>query len=82
MADKLCQNRLKTTIVANPTTTQFGTRGVRGRSTRFFLKFVTKPIEIGFLIIKIDAYCLESIFRPIAVWFGQLDLIGLIGLKH
>ena len=52
------------------------------QSARFFLKFVTKPIGINFLIIKIDAYRLGSIFQPIVMQFGWLSLIGLVGLKH
>ena len=59
------------------------------RSARFFLKFVTEPIGIGFLIIKTDAYCLGSVFQPIdsslfvlhnfAVRFFAVGLIGLVG---
>ena len=52
------------------------------QSAQFFLKFVTEPIGIGFVIIKTDAYRLGSVFRPIAVGFDQLGLIGLVGLKH
>ena len=52
------------------------------QSAWFFLKFITEPIGIGFVIIKTDAYRLGSIFRPIMVWFDQLGLIGLVGLKH
>ena len=52
------------------------------QSARFFLKFVTEPIGIGFLIIKTNAYRLGSVFRPIVVWFGRFGLIGLVGLKH
>ena len=50
------------------------------QSTRFFFKFVTKPIKIGFVIIKTDAYQLGSIFQPILVRFDWLNLIGLDGL--
>ena len=46
----------------------------------FFSKFVTKPIGIGFVIIKTDAYWLRSVFRPIAVQFDPFGLIGLVGL--
>ena len=52
------------------------------RSAQFFLKFVIEPIVIGFLIIKIDAYCLGLILRPIAVWFFTVGLIGVVSLKH
>ena len=48
----------------------------------FFLKFVIELIGIGFLIIKINAYRLGSVFQPIVVWFGRFGLIGLVGLKH
>ena len=48
----------------------------------YFFKFVIEPIEIGFVIIKTDAYRLGSVFRPIAVRFDQLGLIGLVDLKH
>ena len=47
-------------------------------SVRFFLKFITEPIEIGFLIIKIDAYRLGSGFRHIAVRFFAVGLVGLV----
>ena len=47
---------------------------------RYFFKFVTEPIEIGFVIIKTDAYQLGLVFRPMAVQFDQLGLIGLVGL--
>ena len=54
-------------------------RSVRGSvSSIFFFKFITEPIEIGFVIIKTDAYQLRSIFRPITVRFDRLGLIGLI----
>ena len=52
------------------------------RSARFFLKFVTEPIRISFVIIKTDAYRLGSVFQPITVRFDWLGLIGLVGLKH
>ena len=52
------------------------------RWARFFLKFVTEPIRISFVIIKTDAYQLGSVFRPITVRFDWLGLIGLVGLKH
>ena len=52
------------------------------RLARFFLKFVTKSIKIGFLIIKTDAYHLGLVFRPIVVKCLAVDLISLIGLKH
>ena len=45
-----------------------------------FFKFVIELIGIGFVIIKIDTYRLRSVFRPIAVRFNQLGLIGLVGL--
>ena len=48
----------------------------------FFLKFITKPIKIGFLIIKINAYRLRSVFRHIAVRFFAVGLIGFVGLKN
>ena len=48
----------------------------------FFFTFVIEPIGVGFVIIKIDAYRLESVFRSIAVRFDRLGLIGLFGLKH
>ena len=51
------------------------------RLAQFFLEFVTESIGIGFLIIKTYAYRLGSIFRSIAVRFGQLDLIGLVGFN-
>ena len=51
------------------------------RSARFFPKFITEPIGIGFLIIKTDAYRLGSVFRPIAVRFFAVGLIGLVGLN-
>ena len=35
---------------------------------------------IDFVIIKTDAYQLESVFRPIAMRFDQLSLISLVGL--
>ena len=50
------------------------------RLARFFFKFITKPIGIGFLIIGTDAHHLGSVFRPIAVWFLAVGLFGLIGL--
>ena len=49
-------------------------------STQFFFKFVTKPIGIGFIIIKTDAHRLGLIFWPIAMRFDQFSLIGLVGL--
>ena len=52
------------------------------RLARFFLKFVTELIGIGFLIFKTDAYRLRSVFQLIAVRFFAVDLIGLVGLKH
>ena len=52
------------------------------RLARFFLKFVTKSIKIGFLIIKNDAYRLGLVFQPIAVRCLAVDLISLVGLKH
>ena len=52
------------------------------RLARFFLKFVTKSIKIGFLIIKTDAYRLGLVFRPIVVQCLAVDLISLVGLKH
>ena len=45
-----------------------------------FFKFVIELIGIGFVIIKIDTYRQRSVFRPIAVRFNQLGLIGLVGL--
>ena len=53
------------------------TRGVHVRSVRFFSKFITEPIEIGFLIIRTDAHHLRSVFQPIAVPFFAVGLIGL-----
>ena len=50
------------------------------RLARYFFKFVTEPIEIGFVIIKTDAYQLGSVFRPMAVRFDRLGLIDLVGL--
>ena len=50
------------------------------RLARYFFKFVTEPIEIGFVIIKTDAYQLGLVFWPMAVQFDQLGLIGLVGL--
>ena len=50
------------------------------RLARFFSKFVTKPIGIGFVIIKTDAYRLGSIFRLIVMQFDRLGLIDLVGL--
>ena len=47
-------------------------RGVRGSVAAIFLKFITEPIEIGFLIIRTDAHRLGSVFRPIAVRFFRL----------
>ena len=52
------------------------------RLARFFPKFITEPIGIGFLIIGIDAYRLVSVFRLLAVRFFAVGIIGLIGLKH
>ena len=52
------------------------------RLARFFLKIVTEPIGISFLIIKTDSYRLRSVFQPIVVRFGWLSLIGLVGLKR
>ena len=49
------------------------------RLAQFFSKFITKPIGIGFFIIRTDAYRLGSVFRPIAV---QFFAVGLVGLKH
>ena len=43
----------------------------------FFFKFVTEPIGIGFVIIETDAYRLGLVFRPIAVRFDRLGLIGI-----
>ena len=51
------------------------------RSAQYFLKFVTELIGIDFLIIETDAYLLGLVFRPIAVWFGRLSLIGLVGFN-
>ena len=47
---------------------------------RFFSKFITELIEIGFFIIGIDAHRLGSVFRPIAVrffvvWFGRFEIL-------
>ena len=58
----------------------------RGRCAQFgqcgfFFKFITEPIEIGFLIIRTDAQHLRSVFRPIAVRFLTVNLIGLFGLR-
>ena len=50
------------------------------QSAWFFFKFVTEPIGISFVIIKIDAYWLRSVFWPIAVQFDQLGLISLVSL--
>ena len=47
-----------------------------------FLEFITKPLGIGFVIIKIDAYQLRLVFWLITVWFDRFDLIGLVDLKH
>ena len=47
-----------------------------------FLEFITEPLGIGFVIIKIDAYRLRSVFWSIKVWFDRFDLIGLVDLKH
>ena len=47
-----------------------------------FLEFITEPLGIGFVIIKIDAYRLRSVFWPITVRFDRFDLIGLVDLKH
>ena len=52
------------------------------RSAQCFAKFITEPIEVGFLIIRIDAYRLGLVFRHIAVRFFAVDLIGLVSLKH
>ena len=52
------------------------------RSAQCFAKFITELIEVGFLIIRTDAYRLGSVFRPIAVQFFAVGLIGLVGLKH
>ena len=35
-----------------------------------------------FFIIRTDAYRLGSVFRPIAVRFFAVGLIGLVDLKH
>ena len=51
------------------------------RSAWCFAKFITEPIEVGFLIIRTNAYHLGSVFRHIAMWFFAVSLIGLIGLK-
>ena len=50
------------------------------RFARYFFKFVTEPIGIGFVIIKTDAYRLGSVFQPMAVRFDRLGLIYLVGL--
>ena len=47
---------------------------------RYFFKFVTEPIGIGFVIIKTNVYRLGSVFRPMVVRFDRLGLIGLVGL--
>ena len=52
---------------------------MRSSVSSVFLKFVTKLIGIGFLIIKTDAYRLGSVFQPIAVWFFAVGLIDLVG---
>ena len=52
------------------------------RLGRFFSKFITEPIDIGFFIIGIDAHHLRSVFRPIAVWFFMVSLLGLVNLKY
>ena len=56
--------------------------GVHGSVDSVFPKFIIKSIGIDFLIIRIDAYRLGLVFRPIVVWFFVASLIGLIGLKH
>ena len=55
---------------------------MRGSVGAVFSKFITKPIEIGFFIIRTDADRLRSVFRPIAVWFFAVGLVGLVGLKY
>ena len=50
------------------------------QSTWLFFKFVTELIKIGFVIIKIDAYQLGSVFQPILMRFDWLSLIGLVDL--
>ena len=48
--------------ITNTSSSKVMSRGVRGSVGSVFFKFVTKPIEIGFVIIKTDAYRLGSIF--------------------
>ena len=55
---------------------------MRGSVGAVFSKFITKPIEIGFFIIRIDAHRLRSVFHPIAVRFFVVSLVGLVGLKY
>ena len=52
------------------------------RLAQYFSKFITKPIGVSFLIIKIDAYRLGSVSQPLTMWFLAVGLIGLVGLKH
>ena len=51
------------------------------RSARCFAEFITKLIEVGFLIIRTNAYRLRSVFRHITVRFFAVGLIDLVGLK-
>ena len=51
-------------------------------SARFFPKFITEPIGIGFLIIGTDAYGIVSVFRPLMVRLFVVGIISLVDLKH
>ena len=51
------------------------------RSAQCFAKFITELIEVGFLIIRTNAYRLRSVFRHITVRFFAVGLIDLVGLK-
>ena len=52
------------------------------QSARFFLKFITEPIEISFLIIRTDAYRLGLVFRHIAVRFNRFGCLELFFLDN
>ena len=47
------------------------------QSVRFFPKFITKPIRIGYPIIITDAYNQGSVFRLIAIRFFAIGFISL-----
>ena len=47
------------------------------QSVRFFPKFITEPIRIGYPIIITDAYYQGSVFQLIAVRFFAIGFIGL-----